>query len=345
MLRRLQRTLGAPARHLGLATAAAVVGLFAAAAPGGSLSLAGASPVAASATYPTTVLTDSPAAYWRLAERSGTVVTDATGRGYTGTITGSVALGAPGAITGLPDTAMTFSGGSIGTSFVQSSITAYSEEVWINTTSTAPYGVVFADRGADGSGHSISLYIGRTGGQHGGPGQVSFELDTNNREIGQTSLQAINDGHWHHVVGVWSAPAGTTLDPSQFQLYIDGQLAPTTASESNGCGCTPASPLSGNGGVQIGLFGFAGQLAEMAIYTTALPAARVAAHYQVALAASPPSSGGPGCRVDDEDQRQLAHHPISRGAVQAHAHRHRHDADHDSRCHDDDPPAQHPRKR
>jgi hypothetical protein len=305
----------------------------------------GASPVAAAATYAATVLADSPAAYWRLAERSGTALADATGHGYSGAIAGSVGLGAPGAITDLPDTAVTFSGGTINTSFVQSSITAFSEEVWINTTSTAPYGAVFTDRGADGSGHSISLYVGRTGGQHGGPGLVSFELDTNNLEIGQTSTQAINDGRWHHVVGVWSAPAGTALDPTQFQLYIDGQLAPATASVLNGCGCGASSPLTGNAGLVIGSPGFAGRLHEAAVYTAALPAARVAAHYQVALAPSPPSSGGPGCRADDEDEGRLAHHPIPRRAGHAHTDQRRHDADHDSRCGDEDPPARHSRPR
>src|SRR5207237_3684119 len=126
--------------------------------------------------------------------------------------------------------------------------------------------------------------VGLTGGQHGGPGQVSFELDTNNREIGQTSMQTVNDGGWHHLVGVWSALSGTALDPSQFQVYIDGLLASTTPSQANGCGCTPSSPLSGNGGVGIGMFGFTGQLAEAAIYTTALPAAQVLAHSESALA-------------------------------------------------------------
>jgi len=299
--------------------------------------------VAAAATYPATVLADSPAAYWRLAEQSGTVAADATGHGYAGTIAGSVALGAPGAISGLSDTSMTFTGGSVDTSFEQSSITAYTEEVWVNTTSTAPYGAVFTDRGPGGGGHSISLWVGLTGGQHGGPGLVSFELDTNNLEVGQTSTQAINDGRWHDLVGVWSAPAGTAVDPSQFQIFIDGRLATSTASVSNFCGCSLSSPLSGNGGVRIGS-GFTGQLGEAAIYTSALPAARVTAQYQAASVAPPPTTGGPGCRAPDEDRGHHGHHPAPKGTATGHAHQRDRDADHDSQCGDHDPPARHPKR-
>lgn len=60
--------------------------------------------------YANTVLADSPIAYWRLGETSGTTASDATGHGWNGTINPPVTLGQPGAITGDTDPAMGFAG-------------------------------------------------------------------------------------------------------------------------------------------------------------------------------------------------------------------------------------------
>jgi len=250
-----------------------------------------AGPVLASSQYATAVLADSPAAYWRLGETSGTTAADSSGNGYPGTISGSVTLGASGAILGDPDTAMSFSGGYINTSYVQTSVTAYSEEAWMRSTSTAPFAPVFTDRGVDGSGHSLSMYFGETGGASGGPGLVSFELDTNSQEVGVTAAQAINDGQWHHVVGTWSAPSGMTVDPSQFTVYIDGAPVATTPASHNYCGCgLPTSPLSGEGGLTEG-YNYIGTLDELAIYPTALTPAQVAAHFAASGRQAPPIGG------------------------------------------------------
>ena len=61
---------------------------------------------APSSVYRAAVLADSPLAYWRLGETSGTVAHDETGNGHDGTYVGGVTLGQPGALTGDANTAV-----------------------------------------------------------------------------------------------------------------------------------------------------------------------------------------------------------------------------------------------
>ena len=62
--------------------------------------------------YSQTVLADSPRAYWRLGEASGTSAADASGNGRTGSYVASPTLGVPGALTGDSNTAVGFNGSS-----------------------------------------------------------------------------------------------------------------------------------------------------------------------------------------------------------------------------------------
>ncbi len=78
-----------------------------------TLTGAGAAGAAAVATYSTAVLADSPLAYWRLGESSGTAAADASGNGHVGTYTGSFTLGAAGGTTD-GNTAVTFAAASTG---------------------------------------------------------------------------------------------------------------------------------------------------------------------------------------------------------------------------------------
>src|SRR5262245_22129366 len=53
---------------------------------------------AATSSYAQAILADTPQAYWRLDESSGTSFADITGNGHTGTLTSAVTLGTPGAL-------------------------------------------------------------------------------------------------------------------------------------------------------------------------------------------------------------------------------------------------------
>jgi hypothetical protein len=69
--------------------------------------------------YPTVVLGDHPAAYYRLGEVSGNAAVDSSGNAHSGTYLGGVTLGQPGAPAGDSDTSVAFNGvnGIVDTNF------------------------------------------------------------------------------------------------------------------------------------------------------------------------------------------------------------------------------------
>lgn len=68
----------------------------------------------ASAGYFETITAAGPEGYWRLGEASGTSAADASGHTHTGTYTGTVTLGVPGALAGDSNTAITFPSSPVG---------------------------------------------------------------------------------------------------------------------------------------------------------------------------------------------------------------------------------------
>jgi hypothetical protein len=158
----------------------------------------------------------------------------------------------------------------LATNYVQTSVTAYTIEVWIRSPSTSLQRVIVQDRGPDpGPGRSLTLSMGGTYGAGSGfAGQVSFAEDSASIYIGVYSNRTVNDNLWHHVVGTWSAPAGAAVDPTQFSIYIDGALVTTNNQRAGACFDT--SPLTGSGGTTIGYHQtwgnyFPGQLDEVRI--------------------------------------------------------------------------------
>lgn len=258
-----------------------------------------------SVSYKDAVLADAPAGYWRLDE-SGGVAADVSGNNYNGTYQGGVTRLAPGALLTDCDSAVILNGtsGYITTGFVQTSVTAYSIEGWFKTTAPAAGSgnwTVLQDRGS-GNGLSVTLLMAGTQNAPCNAGNLMFVFDTAGYESGVCSTSAYDDGQWHHAVGTFSASAGTgvqcgsgnglpgtwttwtSTNCPEFQLYVDG--APASAVVSGGA--VPFSaPLTGLGSAIIGYDApwnsyFPGSIDEVAVYLSALPAARVAAHYSAA---------------------------------------------------------------
>jgi PKD repeat protein len=137
----------------------------------------------------------------------------------------------------------------ISTNYVQTGVTAYTIEAWIKTSTISMQRVIVHDRGS-GAGRSLTLSIGGT--YPGGPGVaggVGYGVDSDNIYIGRYSTTTVNNNNWHHLVGVWTAPAGTAIAPAQFSIYIDGTAAASTAVT---VGTAPLSPLTGLDGTLIG---------------------------------------------------------------------------------------------
>jgi hypothetical protein len=120
-----------------------------------------------------------------------------------------------------------------------------------------------------------------------GDGRVRFVVDSNSILIGVYS-NPINDGKWHHIVGTWSAPAGTAVSPSQFNLYIDG----VSAIAGTLSGGSATSPLTGLGGTKIARHdawnsNLNGSIANVQIYNTALTQQEIQYLYQQGLGGGP----------------------------------------------------------
>ena len=230
--------------------------------------------------YRDAVLADAPALYWRVAEASGTTATDSSGSSRPGTYYSST-LGQESPVVSEPkDRAITVAattrGMVTGTTSYAPPTTGFSVEAWFKTTSTAG-GRIFGMGGSSGStiaNNATSdrqLYLSPAGA-------VVFGVGSSTRATLASTGGAYNNGAWHHVVG--------TYDGVTMRLYVDGAPAgsrtggvPTLTSGfwragAENLSAWPTPPTSSY---------FTGSLDELAVYPTALSAARVSAHYSAAV--------------------------------------------------------------
>lgn len=222
---------------------------------------------AAASIYAGLALTSSPSAYWRLGESSGTAAADASSSGATGSYTGGYTFGATGAIAADANNKAVTLNGSTGyvnagyQGVTQSS--AFTEEVWVKTTSTANAWLF-----SEGSTSSLTPAGGLSTNTSGSKARFSIRDDAN-ATVGVTGTTTINDGQWHHLVGVRN---GTSLS-----LYVDGQLDGTTT----GTVGTITLNTTSIGAIRQPTTGayLNGSIDEAAIYLTALDAGTIAQHY------------------------------------------------------------------
>ena len=229
---------------------------------GPAVTSAAVTPTGSATTYASTVLADAPTAYYRFGEATGLRYgADSAGGkpvayGQGGTLGGSGALGAD------PDLAVTVNGNCcLGNARAKLPVNnaARSVEAWVRPSDTyqrwlAGWGSSAVDRsfnvGVQGDGILVSAY----------GDDLSF-----------TAPSSIADGLWHHVVVTYSAGAATA--------YLDGVKVGTQSFRHslNTAGTTTGLRL---GSTHEGYGAYYGALDEVAVYQTALTAARVSAHYQ-----------------------------------------------------------------
>jgi PKD repeat protein len=226
-----------------------------------------------SASYRNTIVADSPTAYWRLGEASGTTAADETG-GHAGTYVGGPALGTAGAIAGDANTAVTFNGTSQSVSFADSSAMRF--------PGTAPFSVeVWFKHTADGQFRRL------VGSEDGNTAQ-GWQLYSQNTSFGFVRKGATSDEigsgagigpGWHHFVG--------TYDGTNMRAFIDTVELPGSPLPSSVALPATSTFLLG---ARLGADMFNGTLDEPAIYGYALTPTQIAAHY----AAGTSGAGGPG---------------------------------------------------
>ncbi|MCA3005629.1 MAG: LamG-like jellyroll fold domain-containing protein [bacterium] len=259
--------------------------------PQGLLSVAYACDEPAYDAYRGVVMADTPAAFWRMDDPATFVAADqvlpvagqldcgrnpgvyfgsASRQQYglwggalslNGQIGGVNRMGAP-----LPDPALPDG--------------AFTVEAWVRVTDPLAGGVI--TQRLDPSEYSLSMSIGQTSlGQF--PGRVMFFADGPGVLNGAISDGAINDGRWHHVVGIRDR-TGPSDREWRFRIFVDGVLA----GENNLvlAGTRIPQPVSSDGWWTIGSLPawnlpFTGLIDEVALYTTALSPARIAEHYNI----------------------------------------------------------------
>lgn len=236
-------------------------------------------------TYRDEVLADSPIAYWRLEETSGSTLTDETGNGHDGTTVNSPLLNVSGQV----DSAIHFDDaidrfdtdtlGSLGSDIA----TGATLEVWAKWSHSNAGQTV---GGVLNSGTSMGWYIAINWDESASsdPGNIfSFLRDDNNNQIwaAPSTNPGLNDGVWHHIVWVAEDPANNVMkcyiDGSEVTLAYSNQQSPSTF--SNFDQNWPWGARNGAGTVDQEAICF---LDEPAVYGTILSATRVQAHYDAA---------------------------------------------------------------
>ena len=221
--------------------------------------------------YSNAVLSDSPAGYWRLGEASGTTATDSAASNH-GTYTNAPQLGAASLISsdtanksvrfdGVNDHVAIPNSGSI------SPTARVSLEAWIKPAALPGTGS-FATIASKREAYAL---------QFNGPRLEFTIMQGGVRRRAQAAVGAIQTGQTYHVAG--------TYDGTTSRLYINGTevaaLPLTGAIGTTSAGLNIASWTGGNEFLN-------GTVDDVAVYPTALTAARVKAHSDLGGTAPPP---------------------------------------------------------
>ena len=233
-----------------------------------------AAAAAAANGYRSTILADSPVAYYRLGESSGTTASDETGN-YDATYVASPTLGETGAISGDSSTSVLLASASSQYAEIDSnlSITAYpfTIEAWVKTTATAE-GVVGSFVVNTTNNQMFALRVSASG--------IAYTFARNTSGVLAESTTAVNDGNWHHIVAVFAASNDRII-------YVDGAAEDTHAANVTLPAINRFS-IGRLGDTSPGAY-FNGTVDEVAVYDTALSASTILAHYNAGFATLVPN--------------------------------------------------------
>jgi RHS repeat-associated protein len=206
--------------------------------------------------YQATVLQDSPAGYWRLGERSGLSAADASGHGLTGSYLNAITLGAQGALSGDPDTAVSLDGADDSVSVPDAAALhvadTFTLEAWITLGQSSSQAIV---------GKGTNGYVLRV------TSAGLLTLDKEGTGVIASATTAISTASWHYVAA--------TKSGSSVHLYLDGN--DVTGSVTNQTIVDTTSALSIGGPSSAGSY-LKGSIDEVALYAAALTGPRIVAH-------------------------------------------------------------------
>jgi signal peptidase I len=213
---------------------------------------------------------DTPFLYFRFNETSGTSVADSSGNGHTGSLIGG-ATHVAGSCQSALSPAVTLDGstGYVSTSAQVSSPELFSLEMWFKTTTTTGGKLIGFGSAQTGTSSQFDRHVYMTDSGHLMFGVYVFGTYT------VTSPLAYNDGNWHHMVA--------SLSGAGLHLFVDGAEVASNTSVATGESNTgywrigydnlsgwPDAPTS---------YYFKGTIDDAAVYTSALTATQISAHY------------------------------------------------------------------
>jgi hypothetical protein len=230
----------------------------------------------ASSAYAAAVLADHPVAYFRLGEPSGAVAVneiDPTKNGAYPPLD-VVKLGAPGAILGESDTAVSFEGppeskdskAKMAGGVDLSGNKKFSIEVWVKASpNTAGNSYVIDYENHDSGRTGWDLLVQDT---HG------FVFERYGTPANAVAFSAINvaDDAWHHLVA--------TFNGTDMYLFVDGELAGNKGTTDNMIGALPPDGWSiGSQNCDCSTNHLLGVIDEVALYADVLTQQQIRVHY------------------------------------------------------------------
>jgi hypothetical protein len=232
------------------------------------------------------VLADSPLAYYRMGEASGTTLVDSSGNAHSGSYAGSPTLGAASLL--VSDTvnkAVSFDGvndiATVGTAtWLQQAV--FTIEALVSPTS----GDTFIGRRNTAVGTNNAWAL-RLAVDYPSAGQNRLYAILLNTTVGSANLIAASSitlGSTYHVA--------LTYDGTNAKIYVNGALDGTLAigalNVAAGANFTIGAILNSTSWVN----GFAGTVDEVAYYGTALTSTRILAHYNAGVTTGTPTTTG-----------------------------------------------------
>jgi CSLREA domain-containing protein len=218
-------------------------------------------------TYPTVVLADTPAGYWRFDELSGTTALDSSGNSNNGTYLNGPLLGQTGAFAG-SNTAASFDGINDLVRVPDSSSLdvgdTFSLEGWVKRSSTSGSQSLL-----NKGGNGIQLTV-----MNAANGNQVWLRKANVTTLARSSAGIPADGRFHYIVATKNGTGAGSL-----HIYIDGVDSTVVVTGVQAIANT-AFPLDISGGASN-----QHSYDELALYNGVLSAVQVANHYVTAAPA------------------------------------------------------------
>lgn len=248
---------------------------------------------AAQAAYPDLILSDHPAAYYRLEETAGPTAFDASGNELSGTYVGLPLMGEPGIDTN--SISLQANGGCVQAGYYSQLNQArpFSIEAWVRPTSAPTGGDYRCPVGNFGGwGNPSGWYIYQTPN----PGST-FAFIIQGTPVWVSSSYELFK--WYHLVG--------TYDGTNGAFFVNGQLIGTASAT----GYLPNTGYAFAIGQRADGYGFFdGNVDEVAIYTNALSLTQVQAHYELGTNSFRAPNVPPTVRQDPVSTTNYAGHIV-----------------------------------